>query len=80
MEQEVLSKQHREQFLNDLNLPSLSRSEVRMNNRAERCDRVLRYLEKVRYKWRRRVTIVRHILMQFENWMNRKKNESTMTA
>jgi hypothetical protein len=34
---------------------------------------VLRYLEKVRYKWRRRRTIVRHILLQFENWMKRKE-------
>jgi hypothetical protein len=32
------------------------------------------------YKWRRRKTIVRHILLQFANWMKRKENKATIAA
>jgi hypothetical protein len=53
---------------------------IRTNNHVERCNRVLRYLEKVRYKWRRRRTIVRHILLQFENWMKRKETKAVITV
>jgi hypothetical protein len=41
---------------------------------------VLRYLEKVRYKWRCRRTIVRHILLQFENWMKRKETRAEIAV
>lgn len=44
---------------------------VRTNNHAERTNRRLRYLEKVRYKWRRRRTIVRFIVLAFRQWRNR---------
>jgi hypothetical protein len=41
---------------------------------------VLRYLEKVRYKWRRRRTIVRHILLQFENRMKHKETRTEIAV
>jgi len=71
----VLSKDNMVKLLSYLDEPSNTRSKIRTNNHVERCNRVLRYLEKVRYKWRRRRTIVRHILLQFGNWMKRKENQ-----
>jgi hypothetical protein len=41
---------------------------VRTNNHVERANRRLRYLEKVRYKWRRRRTIVRFVVLAFNCW------------
>ena len=72
---EILSKDNMLKLLTYLDRPTSIRSKVRTNNHVERCNRVLRYLEKVRYKWRRRRTIVRHILLQFQNWMKRKENK-----
>jgi hypothetical protein len=77
---DVLTKQNMVKLLHYLNAPSSTRSKVRTNNHVERCNRVLRYLEKVRYKRRRRKTIVRHILLQFGNWMKRKENKAKMAA
>jgi hypothetical protein len=77
---DVLSKDNLFKLLNYLNSPLAIRSKVRTNNHVERCNRVLRYLEKVRYKWRRRRTIVRHILLQFQNWMKRKENKLQIAA
>lgn len=78
----VLSKDNMFKLLSYLDEPSETRSKIRTNNHVERCNRVLRYLEKVRYKWRRRRTIVRHILLQFGNWMKRKENwlETSVTG
>lgn len=45
---------------------------VRTNNHVERTNRQLRYLEKVRYKWRRRKTIVRFVVLAAERWRNRR--------
>ena len=70
----VLSKDNMLGLLCYLDRPPCNRSKLRTNNHVERCNRVLRYLEKVRYKWRRRRTIVRHILLQFGNWIKRKEN------
>jgi hypothetical protein len=70
---EVLKKENMMKLLSYLDFPPSIRSKIRTNNHVERCNRVVRYLEKVRYKWRRRRTIVRHILLQFENWMKRKE-------
>jgi hypothetical protein len=67
-------------LFNYLERPVLIRSKIRTNNHVERCNRVLRYLEKVRYKWRRRRTIVRHILLQFENWMKRKEIKAVIAV
>ncbi len=41
---------------------------VRTNNHVERANRQLRYLEKVRYKWRRRRTIVRFVVLALDRW------------
>jgi transposase len=41
---------------------------VRTNNHVERTNRRLRYFEKVRYKWRRRRTIVRFVVLALDRW------------
>lgn len=41
---------------------------VRTNNHVERANRKLRYFEKVRYKWRRRRSIVRFLLLAMQRW------------
>ncbi|MCA9158721.1 MAG: transposase, partial [Planctomycetales bacterium] len=55
---EVLSNDNMVKLLHYLDNPTAIRSKVRTNNHVERCNRVLRYLEKVRYKWRRRKTML----------------------
>jgi hypothetical protein len=45
---------------------------VRTNNHVERTNRRLRYLEKVRYKWRRRRTIVRLVVLAVDRWRQRR--------
>src|SRR4051794_9763443 len=39
---------------------------VRTNNHVERTNRLFRFLEKVRYKWRRRKTLVRFVVMKLD--------------
>jgi len=39
---------------------------VRTNNHVERTNRMFRLLEKVRYKWRRRKTLVRFVVLTLE--------------
>ena len=39
---------------------------VRTNNHVERANRMFRFLEKVRYKWRRRRTLVRFVVLRLE--------------
>jgi hypothetical protein len=41
---------------------------VRTNNHVERTNRRLRFLEKVRYKWRRRRTLVRFVVLILDLW------------
>jgi hypothetical protein len=42
---------------------------VRTNNHVERANRMVRFLEKVRYKWRRRRTLVRFVVLRLnEIW------------
>jgi transposase len=41
---------------------------VRTNNHVERVNRRLRSFEKVRYKWRRRRTIVRFLVLAIDRW------------
>ncbi|MEL6898566.1 MAG: hypothetical protein AAFP90_20915 [Planctomycetota bacterium] len=77
---EVLKKKSMVKLLSYLSEATGTRSKVRTNNHVERCNRVLRYLEKVRYKWRRRRTIVRHVLLQFGNWIKRKESRSQTAA
>ena len=51
---------------------------VRTNNHVERTNRRLRYLEKVRYKWRRRRTIVRFVVLALNRWRQKQaKAEDT---
>jgi hypothetical protein len=54
---------------------------VRTNNHVERTNRRLRYLEKVRYKWRRRRTIVRFVVLALDRWrlQRRVKNVNSIT-
>jgi Transposase len=40
---------------------------VRTNNHVERTNRLFRFLEKVRYKWRRRKTLVRFVVMKLDD-------------
>ena len=39
---------------------------VRTNNHVERTNRLFRFLEKVRYKWRRRRTLVRFVVVKLD--------------
>lgn len=48
--------------------PARHRHMVRTNNHVERCNRKLRYCEKVRYKWRRRRTLVRYLVLALDRW------------
>jgi transposase-like protein len=40
---------------------------VRTNNHVERTNRMFRFLEKVRYKWRRRRTLVRFVVLKLDS-------------
>lgn len=73
---EILSKANMQKLLVYLNDPWQMRTATRTNNHVERCNRKLRYLEKVRYKWRRSRTIIRHILLQFQNWLQTQQNNA----
>lgn len=57
----MLSADKFEKMIAYLHSPAGQR--VRTNNHVERTNRRLRYFEKVRYKWRRRRTIVRFIVL-----------------
>jgi Transposase len=43
---------------------------VRTNNHVERTNRMFRFLEKVRYKWRRRRTLVRFVVLRLDEVWN----------
>lgn len=45
-----------------------NRQVLRTNNHVERTNRKLRFFEKSRYKWRRRRSIVRFVLLAFDHW------------
>jgi transposase-like protein len=50
---------------------------VRTNNHVERTNRLFRFLEKVRYKWRRRRTLVRFVVLKLaEVWSRRPSPEA----
>jgi hypothetical protein len=54
---------------------------VRTNNHVERTNRMMRLLEKVRYKWRRRKTLVRFVVVTLDKiWRERTTAEATATA
>jgi hypothetical protein len=50
---------------------------LRTNNHVERTNRRLRYLEKVRYKWRGRRSIVRFIVLTFARWHQQRLSART---
>lgn len=49
-------------------LHSPAGKQVRTNNHVERANRKLRHFEKVRYRWRRRRSIVRFLLLSLQWW------------
>jgi transposase-like protein len=65
----MLSEEKFEKMIAYLQSPAGQR--VRTNNHVERTNRRLRYFEKVRYKWRRRRTIVRFIVLALDRWRQR---------
>src|SRR4051812_8394768 len=53
---------------------------VRTNNHVERTNRMFRFLEKVRYKWRRRKTLVRFVVMKLDDiWSDQSPPEAKAT-
>ncbi len=53
---------------------------VRTNNHVERTNRMFRFLEKVRYKWRRRKTLVRFVVMRLDGiWKERATAQTKAT-
>jgi hypothetical protein len=63
---EMLSPEKFDKMMTFLHSPVAKR--VRTNNHVERTNRRLRHFEKVRYKWRRRRTIVRFVVLALERW------------
>ena len=61
-------------------LDSPGAERVRTNNHVERTNRRLRYFEKVRYKWRRRRTIVRFVVLTLDRWRRSEQVDSPATA
>jgi hypothetical protein len=72
----MLSPEKFEKMIAYLHSPAAKR--VRTNNHVERTNRRLRYLEKVRYKWRRRRTIVRFIVLALDRWRQCRTPVNTM--
>jgi hypothetical protein len=70
----MLSEEKFEKMIAYLSSPLGQR--VRTNNHVERTNRRLRYLEKVRYKWRRRRTIVRFVALALERWWRQQRQAS----
>ncbi len=52
-------------------LRSPAAKRVRTNNHVERANRKIRFWEKVRYKWRRRRTLVQFIVLALDHWWKR---------
>jgi hypothetical protein len=67
---EVLRLEQFEKMIAFLSSPAGQRE--RTNNHVERMNRRLRHLEKVRYKWRRRRSIVRFLVLALDRWRRRR--------
>ena len=67
-----------EKMIAYLHSPAAKR--VRTNNHVERVNRRLRYFEKVRYKWRRRRTIVRFIVLALDRWRRRPSSPTIQSS
>jgi Transposase len=75
----MLSPEKFEKMMAFLHRPKAE--QVRTNNHVERTNRRLRYFEKVRYKWRRRRTIVRFVVLALDRWRNQRvANEDNPTT
>jgi hypothetical protein len=72
----MLSPDKFDKMIAYLHSPAAKR--VRTNNHVERTNRRLRYFEKVRYKWRRRRTIVRFIVLAIDRWHQHQVVAQTM--
>ena len=53
---------------------------VRTNNHVERTNRMFRFLEKVRYRWRRRKTLVRFVVLTLDEIWRRYSPAEPETA
>jgi hypothetical protein len=53
---------------------------VRTNNHVERANRKIRFWEKVRYKWRRRRTLIRFIILALDHWWKRLRESRAKTV
>jgi transposase-like protein len=53
---------------------------VRTNNHVERTNRMFRFLEKVRYKWRRRKTLVRFVVLTLDGIWKERATAQAMEA
>ena len=62
---EQLSEEKFPKIMAYLNNPVSRR--VRTNNHVERTNRMIRFFEKVRYKWRRRKTVVRFVVLRLDD-------------
>jgi len=69
---EMLTPEKFEKMIAYLHSPAAR--QVRTNNHVERTNRTLRSFEKVRYKWRRRRTIVRFVVLAFDRWRKARIN------
>ena len=65
---EVLEESKYRKMVAFLRGPANRRVAVRTNNHVERCNRKLRWWEKIRYKWRRRRTLVRFLVLALDRW------------
>lgn len=63
---EILDEEQFSKMIAFLRGPAKRRTQVRTNNHVERCNRKLRFWEKVRYKWRRSRTLVRFIVLAMD--------------
>jgi hypothetical protein len=74
-----LSDEEFPKIMADLNDPVSQR--VRTNNHVERTNRMVRFLETVRYKWRRRKTPVRFVVLRlgdiWSHWVPIEARETT---
>jgi hypothetical protein len=61
---DLLAMLHPWHYMAYLNGPTSRRE--RTNNHVERTNRLFRFLEKVRYKWRRRRTLVRFVVLRLD--------------
>ena len=66
---EKLSEEKFPRIMAYLNSPVGRR--VRTNNHVERANRMIRFLEKVRYKWRRRKALVRFVVLRLDHIWSR---------